>query len=294
MDHQSTLKNTNPEREYFIGIDSDGCVFDTMEVKQKEFFIPNALKYFNLFAISKILRETWEFVNLYSVYRGGNRFSSIIKVFELLNERKEIKESDYILPDLTSLKKWVSIESSYGNATLRKYFESNYSNELDMVVRWTEAVNEDISKWLRNIPPFPHARISIKEMSAFADMMVVSQTPLEALDREWEEHGLRKFIKVVAGLEQGTKSEHLALAAKGKYADNKILMIGDAKGDLDAARSNGVLFYPILPGKEDESWERFLNEGLKKFLNNTFKGIYETELHKEFGKLLPEKPGWIK
>jgi phosphoglycolate phosphatase-like HAD superfamily hydrolase len=294
MDYQSILKNFTPQKDYFIGIDSDGCVFDTMEVKQKEFFIPNALKYFNLFSISKILRETWEFVNLYSVYRGGNRFSSIIKVFELLSERKEIKDSGYILPDLTALKEWVSIESSFGNANLRKYFESNYTPELEKVVRWTEAVNEDISKWLRNIPPFPHAKAAIKEMSAFADMMVVSQTPLEALDREWEEHGLRKYVKVIAGLEQGTKSEHIDLAAKGKYTDNKILMIGDAKGDLNAAKNNKVLFYPILPGKEDKSWERLLNEGLNKFTNNTFTGVYENKLHKEFEKFLPDKPGWKK
>ena len=80
MDYQTILRNIKPSHEFFIGIDSDGCVFDSMEVKQKEFFIPNALKYFDLYPISKVLRETWEFVNLYSIYRGGNRFSSIIKV----------------------------------------------------------------------------------------------------------------------------------------------------------------------------------------------------------------------
>ena len=99
MDYQDNLRNLKPEKEFFIGIDSDGCVFDSMEVKQKEFFIPNALKYFDLFPVSKVLRETWEFVNLYSIYRGGNRFTSIIKVFELLSERKEIRENGYILPD---------------------------------------------------------------------------------------------------------------------------------------------------------------------------------------------------
>ena len=48
MDFQKELKNLRPEHEFFIGIDSDGCVFDSMEVKQKEFFIPIALKYFDL------------------------------------------------------------------------------------------------------------------------------------------------------------------------------------------------------------------------------------------------------
>jgi phosphoglycolate phosphatase-like HAD superfamily hydrolase len=282
-----------PSREFLIGIDSDGCVFDSMEVKQKEFFIPNALKYFDLFEISKILQETWEFVNLYSIYRGGNRFTSIIKVFELLNERKEIRDKGFKLADLSSLKEWVRTETKLSNANLRKYFESNYDSDLERVVSWTEAVNKDISEKLRNIPPFPHAIQAIKKMSVFADLIIVSQTPLEALEREWEEHDMKKYVKVIAGQEHGTKTEHLALAGKGKYPDNKIIMIGDAKGDLDAARKNGILFYPIIQGKEDESWERFINEGLGKFSRGEYEGNYENKLLMEFQKFLPEKPPWL-
>ena len=292
MDHQSKLKKLQPDHDFFIGIDSDGCVFDSMSVKQKEFFIPNALKIFNLFAISRIVRETWEFVNLYSIYRGGNRFTSLIKVFELLGERQEVKDSGYILPDMTSLKEWVNIENKLGNASLRKYFESHYNPDLEKVVRWTEALNKDISEWLRDIPPFTHAVTSIKEMTVFADLIIVSQTPLEALDREWEEHDLKKYVKFIAGQEHGTKTEHIALAAKGKYPGNKILMIGDAKGDLDAAKSNGVLFYPIIPGKEDKSWERFLNEGIEKIVIGTYTGTYEESLLKVFRKSLPDTPPW--
>ena len=293
MDHQTILKKMKPSREFLIGIDSDGCVFDSMEVKQKEFFIPNALKYFDLFEISKILQETWEFVNLYSIYRGGNRFTSIIKVFELLHERQEIRDKGFKLADLSSLKEWVRTETKLSNANLRKYFESNYDSDLERVVSWTEAVNKDISEKLRNIPPFPHAIQAIKKMSVFADLIIVSQTPLEALEREWEEHDMKKYVKVIAGQEHGTKTEHLALAGKGKYPDNKIIMIGDAKGDLDAARKNGILFYPIIPGKEDESWERFINEGLGKFSRGEYEGNYENKLLMEFQKFLPEKPPWL-
>ena len=293
MDHQTILEKMKPSHEFLIGIDSDGCVFDSMEVKQKEFFIPNALKYFDLFEISKILQETWEFVNLYSIYRGGNRFTSIIKVFELLYERKEIRDIGFKLVNLSSLKEWVKTETKLSNANLRKYFESNYDPDLERVVNWTEAVNKDISEKLRNIPPFPHAIQAIKKMSVFADLIIVSQTPLEALEREWEEHDMKKYVKVIAGQEHGTKTEHLALAGKGKYPDNKIIMIGDAKGDLDAARKNGILFYPIIPGKEDESWERFINEGLGKFSRGEYEGNYENKLLMEFQKFLPEKPPWL-
>jgi len=294
MDYQANLRNLKTKKDFFIGIDSDGCVFDSMEVKQKEFFIPNALKYFDLFAVSKLLRETWEFVNLYSIYRGGNRFTSIIKVFELLSERKEIRENGYILPDLSSLKDWVKIETKLGNENLRKHFESNYDPDLEKIVRWTEAVNKDITDWLRNIPPFSHAKSSLEKISLFADIVIVSQTPLEALDREWREHDLKKYVSAIAGQEHGTKTEHIALAAKGKYPENKILMIGDAKGDLDAAKNNGILFYPITPGKEDASWEHFLDEGFGNFIKGAFAGNYENKLLLEFGKSLPENPPWLK
>lgn len=293
MDYQSSLENMKPSHEFFIGIDSDGCVFDSMEVKQKKFFIPNALKYFDLFEISKILQETWEFVNLYSIYRGGNRFTSIIKVFDLLHERKEIRDKGFKLADLSSLKRWVKAETKLSNANLRKYFESNYDPDLGKVVRWTEAVNKDISEMLRNIPPFPHAKQAIEKMSACADLIIVSQTPLEALEREWKEHDMKKYVKVIAGQEHGTKTEHLALAGKDKYPDNNILMIGDAIGDMNAARDNGILFYPIIPGKEDKSWELFINEGLGKFSRGLYSGSYENKLLMEFRKFLPERPPWL-
>jgi phosphoglycolate phosphatase-like HAD superfamily hydrolase len=292
MDNPSILRSFKPSHEFFIGIDSDGCVFDSMEVKQKEFFIPNALKYFDLYAISKILQETWEFVNLYSIYRGGNRFTSLIKVFELLHERKEIRDTGFKLPDLSSLKEWVKTETKLGNANLLIFFESHYNPDLEKVVRWTEAVNKEITDCLRSIPPFPHAKSVIEKTSAFADLIIVSQTPLEALDREWKEHDLKKFVNTIAGQEHGTKTEHIALAAKGKYPDNKILMIGDAKGDLDAAKNNEILFYPIIPGKEDKSWERFINEGLERFIKDMFAGTYEESLLNEFRKSLPDTPPW--
>ena len=289
MNYQSQLLNLKPEHDYFIGIDSDGCVFDSMEVKQKEFFIPNALKYFNLYAISRILRETWEFVNLYSIYRGGNRFTSLIKVFELLGERNEIKESGVRLPDMKPLKEWMKSETKLGNATLRKYFESNYDPDLEKVVRWTEALNEDIGKWLRNIPPFPYAFPAIRKIAESADLIVVSQTPLEALDREWKEAGMMEFLKVIAAQEHGTKTEHIALAAKGKYDPDKILMIGDAKGDLDAAKNNGVLFYPIIPGNENNSWKKFSDEAYEMFISGKFRGEYEDKAIREFLTYLPSE-----
>jgi hypothetical protein len=63
------LRELQPKHKYFIGIDSDGCAFDTMEIKHKECFIPNIIKHWNLQAVSKYAREAAEFVNLYSKWR---------------------------------------------------------------------------------------------------------------------------------------------------------------------------------------------------------------------------------
>jgi phosphoglycolate phosphatase-like HAD superfamily hydrolase len=292
MDYQIALRNLIPRHDFFIGIDSDGCIFDTMEVKQKEFFIPNAIKYFDLYEISDELIETWEFVNLYSVFRGGNRFNSIVKVFELLAKREKIRDKNFRLPDLNSLKDWIRRETKLSNFNLRSYFESSNDPDLEKVVNWTEAVNKDITSRMRNIPPFPHARAAVEQLSVIADIVIVSQTPLEALQREWEEHDLKKYVSAIAGQEHGTKTEHLTAAAKGKYSENKILMIGDAKGDLDAANNNSFLFYPVIPGNEDESWKNFLDEGLRKFINGSFSGTYEDDLLRKFGDSLPGHPPW--
>ncbi|MGB4388254.1 MAG: hypothetical protein WBI89_03510, partial [Caldicoprobacterales bacterium] len=97
------LKTLEKSHDFLIGIDSDGCVFDTMEVKHKECFIPNIINEWDLQAISKYAREAAEFVNLYSVSRGINRFPALVKVFDLLADRPEVKKRNFKLPNLDSL-----------------------------------------------------------------------------------------------------------------------------------------------------------------------------------------------
>lgn len=288
------LEQLKPEKEFFIGIDSDGCVFDTMEVKHKEFFCPNTVKYFGLFAISKYVRETWEFVNLYSVTRGINRFPALVRVMDLLAERPEIIELGFKLPDMEPLREWIGRETRLGNPVFREFFHNNPHPALEPVLKWTLAVNEDIAKWLRNTPPFPYARKSIERLSTLADAIVVSQTPHEALVREWEEHSMNRYVKAIAGQENGTKTEHITMAAKGRYPDDKILMIGDAPGDFKAALGNNALFFPVVPGHENRSWKLFFDEGLDRFIAGTYKGDYQERLLKEFQESLPEKPSWQK
>jgi phosphoglycolate phosphatase-like HAD superfamily hydrolase len=293
-DPQLPLRQFPKRSEFFVGIDSDGCAFDTMEVKHKECFIPNIVKFYHLAAISKYAREAAEFVNLYSKWRGINRFPALVMTFDLLVERPEVLRRHHPIPPVCGLREWIKRETKLSNPTLKAEAAATGDPDLARVLQWSEAVNRTIGEVVHDVPPFPFVRESIQAMQGMADIMVVSATPGEALVREWEEHGLKELVSLIAGQELGSKKEHLALAAVGRYEPDHILMVGDAPGDQQAAESNGVLFYPIDPGYEDESWQRFFEEGLPRFLNGTYAGAYMGSQVARFRQLLPEVPPWKK
>jgi phosphoglycolate phosphatase-like HAD superfamily hydrolase len=286
------LAELKPRYDFFVGIDSDGCAFDTMEIKHKECFIPNIIKHWNLQPVSKYARQAAEFVNLYSKWRGINRFPALVMVFDLLRERPEVQKRPVSIPAAPKLREFIDSGLTLGNPSLRKLVDEAGDPELAQALAWSEAVNSAIADMVHGIPPFPFVRESLEELSDKADMIVVSATPGEALNREWAEHDIARYARVIAGQEMGSKKEHLALAARGKYPQGRILMIGDAPGDLKAAQANNALFFPINPGHEDESWELFYKEGLHKFLRGEYTGEYEAKLIAEFEKLLPEVPPW--
>jgi phosphoglycolate phosphatase-like HAD superfamily hydrolase len=291
-EHVATLKGLKKNKGFFVGIDSDGCAFDTMEIKQKECFIPNTCYYWHLQAVSTMAREAGEFVNLYSEWRGVNRFPALVKIFDLLADRPQAVERGYKLPDIKALRDWIARETALSNATLKKEVEKSRDPVLKQTLDWSLAINQTIEKIVHHVPPFPHVRQSLEKVKVKADIMVVSATPSEALEREWAEHDLARYTMIIAGQEMGSKKEHLQHAAVGKYDLDKILMIGDALGDYKAAKANNVLYYPINPGQESDSWKRFHDEAFDKFLSGTFKGAYEDKLFAQFKQYLPSIPPW--
>ncbi len=295
MHHEYTkddLINLKPEHSSFVGIDSDGCVFDTMEIKQKKCFHNIIISHWHMEAIEPYLREAAEFVNLYSKWRGQNRFLALIKTFDLLRERKEVIESGIKVPELNSLRAFIDSGAPLGNPTLEEKVNTTGDEELASILKWSKDVNAYIAKTVKNIPPFKWAQKSLEKINGQSDAICVSQTPTEALVREWDEHDISKYVSIIAGQELGTKTEHIAMAAKGKFKPELIIMIGDAPGDKRAAKENHALFYPINPAHEETSWERFHEEAYDRFLAGNYSSDYENELIKEFEALLPETPPW--
>ncbi|OJW26060.1 MAG: haloacid dehalogenase [Planctomycetales bacterium 71-10] len=291
-DPQLALRQLPKRHDFFVGVDSDGCAFDTMEVKHKECFIPNIVNSYDLAAISKYVREAAEFVNLYSHWRGINRFPALAMTFDLLLNRPEVSARRFKLPAVKGVRDWIKRETKLSNPTLKAEVAKSSDPDLALALEWSEAVNRTVGEMVHDVPPFPYVRESLECLAGKADVMVISATPVEALEREWKENRIAELVSLIAGQEHGSKKEHLALAAVGKYDLDKILMIGDAPGDMKAAVDNKVLFYPIDPGHEDESWQRFFEEALPKFLNGEYAGAYMAAQVARFEALLPKTPPW--
>ncbi len=287
------LVDFQPTKKFFVGIDSDGCAMDAMDIKHQECFTPNTIKYWGLQPISTLARQTALFVNLGSITRGLNRWVALKQVLDLLRDRAEVAEREFVVPAATELQRFLETPgyplSDKGIAAFARDFPSD---EINQAIAWGDGVNATIADMVHGCGPFPGVRRAMEAMQADVDCMTVSATPLHALEYEWHAHDIATYMKVIAGQEMGSKAEHVEYAAKGKYDADKIMLIGDAPGDRDAAAKAECLYYPILPGNEKDSWARFTDEALGKFLDGTFAGDYQAALIAEFNSYLPAEVPW--
>jgi phosphoglycolate phosphatase-like HAD superfamily hydrolase len=299
LDPAQPLKDFQPRHEFLVSVDSDGSVFDTMGIKQRECFCPWTIKYFGLQPVALAARECREFADLFSKTRGENRHKTLKRLLvELLPGHPMVRARKFRVPQLPHYFAWVDDPAStLSNEGLRQASgraAGPARAELELALAWSERVEWAVGQIVRGMPPFPPARQSLQKLQGRADVIVVSGTPAEALLREWTEHDIARYAAVIAGQEMGTKIRHLSYATKGKYRENRVLMVGDAPGDLNAARANNALFYPIYPGNEEISWQRFHDEALDRFFAGRYAGAYEQKLIEAFDSLLPEKPPWAR
>jgi phosphoglycolate phosphatase-like HAD superfamily hydrolase len=285
------MADITPQQAFLVAIDSDGCVFDSMELKHKECFIPQFIRCFALQAVSKYAREAAEFVNLYSKSRGTNRFRALVEQLDWLRRRPEVKARGASVPRPEGLADWVGRETKLGHPALEQAVAESDDADLKQALSWSLQVNRSVAEMMHNLPPFPHVRECFDRLATKADMIVCSQTPQAALDSEWTKHGLASFIRVIYGQERGSKPQVLGDAAR-HYGRDRTLMIGDAPGDYHAAVENDALFFPINPGEEEASWHRLFEEGIDRFVSGTFAGEYQRALLGEFHRLLPDRPPW--
>lgn len=286
---EALIDNTKPA--FFIGIDSDGTTFDTMEIKHKRVFQPMAIEIWGLEPYASSLNEISEKINLYSTSRGVNRFQGLTMTLERLSARHELPEA--IVSGIDALKQFVLSGVPLSADNLKRYNETKKHPFIDEVLIWSRRSDELYSQIMdsEGNPPYPGVMEALQKMASDSEITIISSSARGALMQDWGDAGLLKYIKEVKGQETGSKSKQLASALQAHQIPEKALMIGDAIGDLEAARANGILFYPIIPGAEAESWSRFRSEALGHFYEGRYAGTYQQELLDNFYQILaPDEP----
>lgn len=268
-------------KDFLVCVDSDGCAMDTMDVKHIEAFGPEAVNTWDLHHIKDRFLTVWNDINLYTQTRGINRFKGVVTTFEAL-EKEGIE-----MPDISSFKKWAETTSELSAPSLQREIEKTNDEQLKKALDWSHAVNHAIEEKLAGKDkPVEGAKEGLEAAQNVANVAIVSSANGAAVLDEWTRHELAPHVDVMLGQEAGTKAYCIQEMKKFGFDNTHVLMVGDAPGDLDAANKNGVLYYPILVGKEKFSWDRFQNEALGKFIDGSFAGEYQQQLIEEFNSNL--------
>lgn len=272
------LENFQKQNDYLLCIDSDGCAMDAMEIKHRDCFGPCMIREWNLYPWEDRILERWNQINLYSMTRGINRFRGLAMALE------EINESITPIEDTATLSAWAAEAPELSNQALKNMLAFHPSPSLEKALNWSIAVNNAIAALKPEaVMPFEHVKESLQAAYGQpdhrkADMAMVSSANRDAVTEEWTRYGLIESLDLILAQDNGSKADCIsALLAKG-YQPSHVLMVGDAPGDLEAARRNKVLFFPILAGHEADSWRRFGSEILPSFLEGRYEAMEDKEI----------------
>lgn len=302
-DPEFQMRNFKPQKKYLVAVDTDGCITDNMNGKQMLVFHPQYMEFYQLWKIESYFRETAEYYNLFSVYRGCNRFIATQLTLKTLHTRKDVQlaamRTYTEIPPVEPINRYIEFCNKNrlgpGNGSLERFLEANPMDlQIYKFLGWSEAVNRSFPFISMRIPPFENVEESLKMMYETTDIIVVSQTPYDDLADYWEFYGLSKYVRIICSQEMGSKEHHLEIIKRrSNYSDKNVLMIGDSDGDLKAIKKNSGCFYPILPGKEKDSWEE-LPDLFMTFLKGNYVLECEKKLIDEFSKILLKTPAWEK
>ena len=267
--------------DYLICIDSDGCAMDTMEVKHRECFGPQWIYTYGLGAHFEECMKIWLDINLYSITRGINRFKGLALALEAVEQEGTVRTGG-----LEEFVKWTEEAKELSNPALLALAQKSNSECIEKALLWSIRTNRAINNLPADDKPFEHVKETMDAMCKDADLVAVSSANGEAVEAEWTKHQLKEDCRVLLCQEAGSKAFCIAELMKKGYDPSKILMVGDAPGDRDAAIKNGVRYYPILVGKEGESWTCLKEEVFPKFLAGTFDDEYQAHWIHEFEKNL--------
>ena len=277
----SSLNSFVKRQDLLVCVDSDGCAMDTMNCKHIYCFGPCMVAEWGLSEWKGEILKRWNEINLYQVTRGINRFKGLAMALTEINEKYTR------IPGIDALNEWTRTTHALSMPALEEAISCRPWTEdrecLEKALNWSRAVNASINTLPEEVKiPFDGAKEGLAAAHAVADVAIVSSANREAVLEEWEKFGLIPNTDIMLTQDIGSKAYCIGEMLKFGYSKEKSLMVGDAIGDLDAAKHNGVYFFPILPGKEKESWDELVTEGLERLALGTYGGEYQEKKICEF------------
>lgn len=280
----TTLENYKKQKDFLVCVDSDGCAMDTMDIKHILCFGPCMIDEWGLEDWREEILERWNEVNLYTITRGINRFKGLAVALE------EIDKKYTKIDGIDRFSAWVEMSPELSNAAVKREICANEDTKIfKKALAWSEAVNKKITA----LPdeekrPFELVLEALAFAHERADVAIVSSANLEAVLEEWEKHHLLEHVDIVMAQNVGTKAFCISELLKKGYDNCKVVMCGDALGDMQAAEKNGVYYYPILVKHEKESWLEFMEVGFENLVNGSYAGPYQANKRRQFLKNLGE------
>lgn len=237
----NALTDFTKKREFLVCMDSDGCVMDTVRIKHSTVMCPELIRVFALDDYAEFITAAWDEINLHTITRGISRFESVRLVFDRLKNR------GIEIPGSEDIAAWVDTANELSTASLQRELQKTGSLALRKLQEWNNACNRRIQALEPTFEPFPGVEESLRQLHAVADVAVVSAANESAIASEWKRYGLARHADVIFGQEVGSKANSIATMLACGYESRKVMMVGDAMGDAQAAAANGVAFVPILP-----------------------------------------------
>ena len=250
----SIFDSFEKKHEYLVCVDSDGCVMDTMNCKHFNCFGPCMVTEWGLEEWKDEILARWNVINLFSMTRGINRFKGLAMALG------EIDKQYKPIPGVAALQHWADTAPALSNDGVIKAAEEATDPEAKAIfakaLAWSKAVNAAIVALPEELKvPYDGAKEGLAAAHEFADVAMVSSANRDAVEEEWGKFGLLQHTDIVLAQDVGSKAACIAAMLKFGYDPDKVLMLGDAPGDCDAAEKNGVHYYPILVNHEKASWE---------------------------------------
>ena len=268
------------KHDYLVCVDSDGCVMDTMNCKHFHCFGPCMVTEWGLEAWKDAILERWNVINLFSMTRGINRFKGLAMALG------EIDSQYKPITGIAALQRWADTAPALSNDAVAKMAAEATDAEAKLVfekaLSWSKAVNAAIVELDEALKvPYDGAKEGLAAAHQFADVAMVSSANRDAVEEEWGKFGLLQHTDIVLAQDVGSKAACIAGMLKFGYDPNRVVMVGDAPGDCDAAEKNGVHYYPILVNHEKESWDEAIAVAFSKLREGCY-AEYGAEKKKEF------------